>query len=428
MIRPTVIDLTFISRGLSNKTIDWQVLPHLGSDHMGLLFTITWPSTSSSLLSTSYERYNTKQADWELFSLSLENNFKDFNYLIENQYSNPELDTIAEIFTKRIIVAANSSIPKTTTSKFAKPWWNDNLKALRKSLKRLSRLFKNSNFSTEYKEDLRVAKNTYLQAIKLAKIGHWNSFLEKEDPKSIFKAMSYTKDILVQPIPDILNIQTNIKESSFEAKCDIFRTTLFPPPPVSPDINLEGYRAKEWKWPVLDETELFNACSTKIKGKTPGPDLITQEIIVRAYKAIPSIFYIVYSILLNTGYHPKIWKQATGFILKKSSKPDYSLPKAYRVISLLNCLGKVSERIFARRLSYLAETTTLLHPSQIGGRLKKSAINAALLLHTEVELNKSKKLVTSTLFLDVKGAFDHVSKNRLLQILKNLGLPKSLIL
>ena len=128
-----------------------------------------------------------------------------------------------------------------------------------------------------------MAKNTYLQAIKLAKIGHWNSFLEKEDPKSIFKAMSYTKDILVQPIPDILNIQTNIKESSFEAKCDIFRTTLFPPPPVSPDINLEGYRAKEWKWPVLDETELFNACSIKIKGKTPGPDLITQEIIIKAF-------------------------------------------------------------------------------------------------------------------------------------------------
>ena len=74
---------------------------------MGLLFTITWPSTSSSLLSTSYERYNTKQADWELFSLSLENNFKDFNYLIENQYSNPELDTIVEIFTKRIIVVAD---------------------------------------------------------------------------------------------------------------------------------------------------------------------------------------------------------------------------------------------------------------------------------------------------------------------------------
>ena len=76
----------------------------------------------------------------------------------------------------------------------------------------------------------------------------------------------------------------------------------------------------------------------------------------------------------------------------------------------------------------MAKTTSLLHPSQIGGRLKKSAIDAALLLSSEVELNKSKKLKTSTLFLDVKGAFDHVSKNRLVTILTKLGLLLSLIL
>ncbi len=91
--------------------------------------------------------------------------------------------------------------------------------------------------------------------------------------------------------------------------------------------------------------------------------------------------------LINTGYHPYYWRQATGFILKKPNKPDYSVPKAYRVISLLNYLGKVSERILARRLSYLAKTTYLLHPTQIGGRLRKSAIDAALLLVNKVEQN-----------------------------------------
>ena len=64
----------------------------------------------------------------------------------------------------------------------------------------------------------------------------------------------------------------------------------------------------------------------------------------------------------------------------------------------------------------------------MGGRLYKSAINTALLLQNEVESNKSYKLKTSTLFLDVKGAFDHVSKNRLLQIIISLLLPTSLIL
>jgi hypothetical protein len=50
----------------------------------------------------------------------------------------------------------------------------------------------------------------------------------------------------------------------------------------------------------------------------------------------------------------------------------------------------------------------------MGGKLYKLAINTTLLLQNEVEANKSYKLKTSTLFLDVKGAFDHVSKNRLL--------------
>ena len=98
------------------------------------------------------------------------------------------------------------------------------------------------------------------------------------------------------------------------------------------------------------------------------------------------------------------------------------------MISLLNCLGKVSERILARRLGYLAETTDLLHPSQLGGRRKKSAIDAAFLLTDEVQANKRRGLKTSTLFLNIKGAFDYVVREQLLGIIYRLRLPASLIL
>ena len=298
----------------------------------------------------------------------------------------------------------------------------------------MQRYSRKAKVNSTLKDVFYKAKNTYFNAIKLAKIEHWNTFLQKEDTTSIFKAMSYTKDTIIQAIPSILNIEDNTLKSTFQEKCNIFRTTLFPKPPevnnslVNTSLDFKDYNPKlGWEWPTLSRVELCNACSIKIKGKSPGPDLITQEIIIRAYSTIPDIFFIVFSLLINSGYHPKVWKQATGFILKKPKKPDYTIPKAYRVISLLNCLGKISERILARRLSYLAEITTLLHPTQIGGRLNKSAIDAALLLHSEVELNKSNKLLTSTLFLDVKGAFDHVSKDRLIEILRNLRLPISLI-
>ena len=68
-------------------------------------------------------------------------------------------------------------------------------------------------------------------------------------------------------------------------------------------------------------------------------------------------------IFLIYGYHPKCWRKATGAILKKAGKLDYLAPKAYRVISLLSCLGKVNKRIIANRLGALAEVSPLLHYS-----------------------------------------------------------------
>ena len=50
------------------------------------------------------------------------------------------------------------------------------------------------------------------------------------------------------------------------------------------------------------------------------------------------------------------------------------------MISLLNCLGKVAEKIIATRLFFLAESTDLLDSDQIGDRRQKSAINAILSL------------------------------------------------
>ena len=141
----------------------------------------------------------------------------------------------------------------------------------------------------------------------------------------------------------------------------------------------------------------------------------------------PETLFQIYSTFFNLGYHPRCWRKAKGVILRKPNKPDYSKPKAYRVISLLNCLGKVLERLVARRLGALAETTDLLHPSQLGGRQKKSAIDAALLFYNNIQQQKRKQKATTTIFLDIKGAFDHVLKNKLLEGMRDQGLPCCLL-
>lgn len=47
-------------------------------------------------------------------------------------------------------------------------------------------------------------------------------------------------------------------------------------------------------------------------------------------------------------------------VLQKPKKLDYSAPRAYRLISLLNTLGKLIEAVIAQRLSYLAKKYGLL--------------------------------------------------------------------
>jgi len=444
--RGSVLDLTF-TRGV--ETINWQTTPNIGSDHLGITFTIKGSKDSNCLYTTSLgNRFNTKKADWTLFDKTLKEQATKGPYLtaaISTSSIRPEeilegqthpiiehLDQAASALTKAIQLASVKSIPLLRISPKSKPWWNDKLKDLRKAhnrayraLRRCPKHLEDNSKIDEHKEHYKTSRNTYFQAVKAAKQDHWNRFLEGEDPTTIFKAMSYTKDNQKSLIPTING------QSSFKNKCEALRTALFPnPPTTSTTIRWKRYTASpKWKWPKLSTKELCDACSSiAIKGKTPGPDSITQEIIARAYAAIPEVFYNIYSSLLDIGVHPKAWKQAIGAILKKPGKPDYSIPKAYRVISLLNCLGKVSERILARRLGYLAETTDLLHPSQLGGRRKKSAIDAAFLLTDEVQANKGRGLKTSTLFLDIKGAFDHVAREQLLGIMHRLRLPASLIL
>ncbi|KAF1946192.1 hypothetical protein EJ02DRAFT_418955 [Clathrospora elynae] len=59
--------------------------------------------------------------------------------------------------------------------------------------------------------------------------------------------MSYTKSTSNQRIPAIQSTLSTL-EDSFSGKCSAFRTTLFPPPPVTDPISWESYKEGPWIW------------------------------------------------------------------------------------------------------------------------------------------------------------------------------------
>jgi ribonuclease HI len=244
--------------------------------------------------------------------------------------------------------------------------------------------------------------------------------LENAIGKDIFKAFNYTKFNRVEKLPIIQYEHENqeITAITFEQKCKAFMRVLFQKPPQSETVKWNNYVEKDWEWPEVDKDEIKEAIFSSSTKTAAGPDQ-------KAYNIIENRFVKLYSNLISYGYHPICWREAIGAILKKPNRKA-SLPKSYRVISLLNCLGKIAEKIVATRLGYLATTTDIVNFDQMGSRRQISAIDAVMSLVHDIQLAKSEGKVTSVLFMDVKGAYDHVSLNQLLKICQDLGLPRSL--
>jgi hypothetical protein len=142
---------------------------------------------------------------------------------------------------------------------------------------------------------------------------------------------------------------------------------LFRKPPQSEEVQWNNYIEKDWEWPEVNKDEIKQAIFSSSIKKAPGSDKISFLILQKAFKIIENRFVKLYSNLISYGYHPVCWREAIVVIVKKSNR-NASLPKSYRVISLLNSLGKTAEKIMATRLAYLAGTTSIVNKDQMGSR------------------------------------------------------------
>lgn len=130
---------------------------------------------------------------------------------------------------------------------------------------------------------------------------------------------------------------------------------------------------------------------------------------------------------IRIGYHPCVWKTAKGILLRKQGKPTYTVAKAYRVISLLSCLGRVVERAIATWIASFCEKSDIFHRGQLGCRLGRCTSEAVAQLVSKVEDAWNKKRIALASLLDVKGAFDRVNKRQLLKWMIGVGIAGNIV-
>ena len=141
------------------------------------------------------------------------------------------------------------------------------------------------------------------------------------------------------------------------------------------------------------------------------------------WKYIGKLITRIFTASVELGHHPRRWRRAKIVVLRKPGKPDYSIPGAYRPISLLNTLGKLLEAVMARRLSYLAEKHGLLPDTQFGGRPGRTTEQALLVLSNAIDQAWYKHGVMTLIAFDLKGAFNGVNKISLDASLRAKGIP-----
>ncbi|KAF8686199.1 hypothetical protein AX14_003859 [Amanita brunnescens Koide BX004] len=182
-------------------------------------------------------------------------------------------------------------------------------------------------------------------------------------------------------------------------------------------------------FPLISLKEIWDALRPTANSSAPGPDHITWRHLKRAL-SIPdtdAALARLFNNICREGTWPSYFKDSQSVIIPKPNKPDYSVPKAYRPIALLNTLGKLLTKILANRLQHDVAEFGLLHRDQFGGIQKHSTIDAGLSLVDFISEHRERGWHTSMCAIDVAQFFPSLSHNVMTRILERLGFSQTLV-
>ncbi|KAK1837939.1 hypothetical protein CCHR01_19435, partial [Colletotrichum chrysophilum] len=417
----TTIDLSLASEEIARTIVRCEIHPKdHGSDHRAIetIFDIAAPETESR------PRLLLKNAPWKQINERIELSLRQV----------PSRGTVQEQ-TDRLMSAVCEAVKALTLtakpSRYAKRWWTADLTQLRqihthwRNRARAER--RAGSRRPELEERAHAAARQYHDAIRKQKKSHWEDFLA--DDANIWRAAKYldaSKGASFDKIPQLKRADGSQTEDAAEQAGELL-STFFPPLPSN--IEDEGTRPQRSPVPFPDltlgevERQLF---ATK-SWKAPGEDGLPVAVWKHTWPVVKERVLALFQTSLDEGVLPRQWRHAKIIPLKKPNKSDYGMAKAWRPISLLSTLGKVLESVLAERISHAVETFGLLPTSHFGARKQRSAEQALVLLQEYIYRACRKRKVVSLVSFDVKGAYNGVYKERLLQRLRARGIPERLV-
>ena len=408
-------DLAFCTEEV-HKGIKREVGQQLGgSDHRPVFITI---GNNVIPIVNTRPRWNYKKAKWTLFALRANELTRDI--VVQGRNEN----CITKEWTKAILTAAKEAIPRGARKDY-KPFWSQELQELEDDLnKARDDAEKEPNDGNTIK--LQKAKAKFLKTKLIAKRKAWRSKtgslnMEKDTTalwkltKSLNEEATRGATVTLDEGGGILTGKqaADCFAKTYEKESDITVTTEQRRKARSDRRERAKANSRESMTLPLTLQELDNALKKLKLKKSPGPDGITNEMLIHLDTTARLKLLEIFNLTWEEGRVPQMWKEATMIPIHKKGK-DKRKSGSYRPISLTSCVVKTMERIVNRRLMHHLESEKILAQEQAGFRQFRSTEDQTTYLAQEIEDAFQNKNVLFATWIDLQKAFDKVWTDGLL--------------
>lgn len=245
--------------------------------------------------------------------------------------------------------------------------------------------------------------------------------VRKKKPKEFWKMFKERKN----------TPQNNISENEFFEYFKNLSSETEETTPEDVRVFLENFDSEEREttFNSFDDpfslNEIRAAISNLSSNKTCGSDNIINEYFKNAADILVEPLQILFNKILHTGIFPSQW--ATGLVVPIYKKGDADDMNNYRGITLISCFAKLFTSILNNRLKAWQKENDVSTDAQFGFKPNHSTIDAIFILKylIDKQLNKNRKLYCS--FIDMKKAFDSVSRTALWYKLIKCGIDGKIL-
>ena len=294
----------------------------------------------------------------------------------------------------------------------ASPWWNAACSIAAQNLRNAQNTETRGTAQARLKGTVRAAKrkwaNEYIEGAQLWEVAAWRHGRKTSKVPSL-----QGPEGLVHTHEEVADI---LSQRFFAQNPPIVEVEFADDPAPRPTRTL----------PSIDE-ELVGTLLNKASNKSaPGQSGHSWTLLKWAWVADSSRIVELLSACLKAGHHPRSWKEAVVCVIPKAKRADYTLAKNFRPISLLECLGKLLEKVVAKIIYREMDKYALVPTTQFGGRNASSTLDAGLTLLHDIQAAHQSGLRTGLLLFDIQGYFDNINHERLIHLFANLGFAPEL--